>query len=192
MKSLAWTMISQRIRHRVCGYLFLLLFLFLVFYTFMEKNREISSPEKIESPVYIRFAGEVRKPGVYTFQSKNDLTEFLKEDLSYHSLDISWLLNSKPEWNTGITLKVTKRESEYHYEKLEIPAYQKITLGIAIDINKESVQGLTAIPGIGKSLALTIEQERSKKNGFSDINELKSLPGIGEKKLLKITPYIRL
>ena len=192
MKPLVWTMISQRIRSRVCGYLFLLLFLFLLFYIVMEKNRETGGAELIESPVYIRFAGEVRKPGVYTFQSKNDLTEFLKEDLSYNLLDISWLLNSEPKWNTGITLKVSKRGTEYYYEKMEISAYQKITLGIPIDINKESVQGLIAIPGIGKSLALTIEEERIKRSGFTDIKELRSLPGIGEKKLLKITPFIRL
>ncbi len=77
-------------------------------------------------------------------------------------------------------------------KKKAMYAYQKITLGIPIDINRESAQGLTAIPGIGKSLALIIEEERIKRNGFKNINELKDLPGIGEKLFLKITPYIRL
>lgn len=82
--------------------------------------------------------------------------------------------------------------NEYHFEKSEISAYHKITLGIPVNLNKESVEGLRAIPGIGKTIALAIQKERIKRHGFSNINDLKSIPGIGDKTLLKILPYIRL
>ena len=71
-------------------------------------------------------------------------------------------------------------------------AFHKITLGMPININKESVKGLTAIPGIGNVLARTIEDERKKRKGFKDINELKSLHGIGDKLFAKIKPYVEL
>ncbi len=74
----------------------------------------------------------------------------------------------------------------------ELTAYQKITLGIPVDINMESAEGLTALPGIGINLAKKIEQVRTERNGFKDINELRSIPGIGEKKFLKIAPHVRL
>ena len=85
-----------------------------------------------------------------------------------------------------------EKESVEYPEKSEISAFHKVTLGIPVNINSESVEGLTAIPGIGNSLALTIEKERIKRKGFKDINELKTIHGIGEKLFLKIAPYVRL
>ena len=93
--------------------------------------------------------------------------------------------------NSGIS-SIEKNCMEYHPDKDEISAFHKVTLGIPIDINKESVYGLTAIPGIGNSLARKVKEERIKRNGFTDINELKELPGIGEKLFSKIAPYIRI
>ncbi|MBN2420119.1 MAG: helix-hairpin-helix domain-containing protein [Deltaproteobacteria bacterium] len=87
---------------------------------------------------------------------------------------------------------IEENREEYLSETCKMTAFQKVTLGIPVDINRESVNGLTAIPGIGKSLARTIEDERVKRNGYKDINELKTLPGIGEKLFNKITPYIRI
>lgn len=121
---------KQRIKNRSNAFLILLLFLFLIYYTVMDRDRGIKN--------------------------------------------------------------IVKYCAEYHLEKDDMSAFHKITLGIPININKESVNGLTAIPGIGNSLARKIEEERKKRNGFKDINELKSLPGIGEKLFSKIAPYIRL
>ena len=169
----------------------LLAFLFLAYYAVMDKNSGTGSPENYISPVFIRLEGEVGKPGIYSLQKKDDLPELLRKETG-QSEDLSLLLNSEPRWDSGITIEVNKRGGKYFYEKHEIPACQKVTLGIPVNINRESAEGLTAVPGIGKSLALAIEDERIKRNGFSDISELKSLPGIGDKLLLKIKPYIRL
>ena len=93
--------------------------------------------------------------------------------------------------NRGI-YSIEENSPEYHLQKDEISGFHKVTLGIPVSINKESVNGLTAIPGIGNSLARTIKEERIKRNGFTDINELKTLPGIGDKLFARIRPYIRL
>lgn len=185
-------MAGQANKNNYRGYLLILLLLLFLYYTAMEKNSEVNSKEINNFPVYIRIEGDIDNPGVFHFNNKNDLLTLLKEKLSDHSIDISWLLNNEPQWDSGITLKIDKEGSLYHHEKMDIPAYHKVTLGIPININRESVEGLTAIPGIGESLALTIEKEREKRNGFSDINELRGLPGIGEKKFIKIKPYVKL
>jgi DNA uptake protein ComE-like DNA-binding protein len=93
---------------------------------------------------------------------------------------------------TGTTLITGKEGDEYSFNMSELTAYHKITLGIPVNINMESAEGLTALPGIGKTLARTIERERIKRNGFKNIIELKGLPGIGEKKFSKIAPHVRL
>ncbi len=101
------------------------------------------------------------------------------------------VFNTARDQNGGIN-SIEKDCAEYHPEKGVMSAFHKVTLGIPISINRESVEGLTAIPGIGNSLARTIKEERIKRNGFTDINELKTLPGIGDKLFLKIESYVRL
>lgn len=87
---------------------------------------------------------------------------------------------------------IEKKGTEYYSEKGGVSAFHKVTLGIPINVNKESADGLTAIPGIGNALARTIEKERKKRNGFTDINDLKTVSGIGEKLFAKIKPYVTL
>ena len=71
-------------------------------------------------------------------------------------------------------------------------AFYKFTLGIPLSLNEESEEGLTAIPGIGPGLAGVIVNERNKRGGFKDLDEIKTIYGIGEKVYKKIAPYIRL
>jgi DNA uptake protein ComE-like DNA-binding protein len=96
------------------------------------------------------------------------------------------------EKKTSTAVKTGKASDEYVINTGGLSAYQKIALGIPVNINMESAEGLAAIPGIGKTLAHTIERERIKRNGFKSIIELKELPGIGEKKFLKIAPHVKL
>ncbi len=80
----------------------------------------------------------------------------------------------------------------FFFELNEIDAYKKITLGIPISINRESEEGLCAIPGIGPSLAKRIVEERRKKGGFKSKKELLEVKGIGKRLFKKILPYISL
>ena len=52
----------------------------------------------------------------------------------------------------------------------DFTAYQKTTIGIQLSVNSESAEGLTAIPGIGESLARTIVDEREKRRGYKDLH----------------------
>jgi DNA uptake protein ComE-like DNA-binding protein len=71
-------------------------------------------------------------------------------------------------------------------------AFYKVTLGIPISLNTESLYGLTAIPGIGPSIARAIVRERDKRMGFQQKNEMLSIPGIGPILYKKVARYLRL
>lgn len=71
-------------------------------------------------------------------------------------------------------------------------AFYKITLGIPISLNNESVNGLTAIPGIGPRIASSIVRERAKREGFQQMDEILSIPGIGPKLYRKAARYLTL
>jgi competence protein ComEA len=50
-----------------------------------------------------------------------------------------------------------------------------------IDINKATIEQLTSLQGIGKAKAKAIVEYRAKINGFTHIDDLKEVKGIGNK-----------
>lgn len=59
-----------------------------------------------------------------------------------------------------------------------------------ININTATQAQLDSLPGIGPTLALRIIQYRAKNGPFTSPEELLRVPGIGEKKLAELQPFI--
>lgn len=59
-----------------------------------------------------------------------------------------------------------------------------------ININTSTVEELTSLPGIGESKALNIIKYREENGGFKNIEEIKNVSGIGEDVFSKIKTYI--
>ena len=79
---------------------------------------------------------------------------------------------------------------EGHYSRTsEMTAFQKMTLGMHVSINLESLEGLTAVPGIGPGLAGLIVRERDNRGGFKSLDEIKSIRGIGPGLYKRVRPY---
>jgi len=78
-------------------------------------------------------------------------------------------------------------------EQIRIP-YIGETLGIAeeklVDINKAGVEELCTIPGIGEARATAIIEYRELSGGFTEIEELKNISGIKDATFNKIKPYV--
>jgi competence protein ComEA len=61
-----------------------------------------------------------------------------------------------------------------------------------IAINTATAEELAQLPGVGPSTAAAILAYRQERGGFSSIDELNEVKGIGPKKLEKMRPYVRL
>lgn len=59
-----------------------------------------------------------------------------------------------------------------------------------ININKAGVNQLTTLPGVGEKTALNIIEWRNKNGNFKSVNQLLEVKGIGNAKLEKIKQYI--
>ncbi|MFN4131824.1 MAG: ComEA family DNA-binding protein [Caldimicrobium sp.] len=59
-----------------------------------------------------------------------------------------------------------------------------------LDLNKATLDQLKALPGIGEITAKRIIELRERKGGFQSIEELKEVPGIGDKKLEVLKNYL--
>lgn len=60
-----------------------------------------------------------------------------------------------------------------------------------IDLNTATLNQLQLLPGVGESTAENIINYRIINNGFSSVEELKNVKGIGEKKFSQIIPYVK-
>lgn len=63
------------------------------------------------------------------------------------------------------------------------PAAWSRTLGQRLDLNRLSVEELSAIPGIGRKLGAALAGERATRHGFSDWSEVAAVKGVGRTKL---------
>ncbi len=72
----------------------------------------------------------------------------------------------------------------------EISDGNAIEVMYPININTADQATLQLLPGIGKTYAERIIEYRKNNNGFSDVQELTNIKGIGEKRLARIRPLI--
>lgn len=59
-----------------------------------------------------------------------------------------------------------------------------------IDLNRATKSELMSLPGIGETTAERILLARQERGRFRSVRDLRSVKGIGEKKLEKLIPYI--
>ena len=59
-----------------------------------------------------------------------------------------------------------------------------------LDLNTATLQQLMLLPGIGETLGQRIIDYRTEHNGFTSVDELKQVSGIGDKKFAQIAPYV--
>ena len=62
-----------------------------------------------------------------------------------------------------------------------------------INVNQADWVTLSLVPGVGEKLARRIVEKRQERGGkFESLDDLKEVPGIGEKMLEKLHPYLSL
>ncbi|MBQ8880883.1 MAG: helix-hairpin-helix domain-containing protein [Oscillospiraceae bacterium] len=61
-----------------------------------------------------------------------------------------------------------------------------------MDINTATAQQLQLLPGIGEALAQRIIEYRTEHGGFSSVEDLMNVSGIGEKKFEGLRDYVKI
>jgi competence protein ComEA len=72
----------------------------------------------------------------------------------------------------------------------DMPAVRRLALGLPIDLNHVSAEELSRVPGIGDRLAAQIVQLRQTQGKFNSLSNLKTVPGVKEKKLNNLKKYL--
>ncbi len=62
--------------------------------------------------------------------------------------------------------------------------------GGPIDLNSATAAQLETLPGIGPSFAAAIIRERDRRGGFTNVEQLRDVRGIGEKRFAELKPLV--
>jgi competence protein ComEA len=144
-----------------------------------------------DGSVFVQIEGDVRHPGVYSFDHAPGVHEVIDKGEGPALLSGAGSM-SHDSLSSGAKITVRADKDGYSYRLSEMSSFNRITLGIPVSINRETEEGLTAVPGIGPQLATEIVKERDKRGGFKSLEELRTVSGIGQKKYKTILEYVTL
>ena len=171
---------------------FLLLLLLLVALTLAKGNSNFAGTEGTccEKKVFVQISGDVVRPSVYGFCEPPDLKALLVRAEGLISGRGTARTPTGVLCNSGADIDVRFQGKRLQVFQGEMSSFYRITFGMPVSLNRETQEGLTAIPGIGSGLAKAIVRERNERGGFHSIDDILSIQGIGPSLYGKISPYL--
>ena len=182
--------LDKKISDRVTGFLLLLLMLLLLFSSNLLTLQSDPGEAPCSEPLFVQVDGDVGNPGVYPFSSTPTIQHLLEKAGGLKQGGALLHAPSESRIFSGARVVFILDGKNCRIVQSQMSAFQKLTLGIPLSLNKESEEGLTALPGIGPGLARAIVEERARRGGFRQIEELMDIPGIGRKVFAKIRSHL--
>lgn len=191
--------------------IFVIITIVIIFisYFFLNKEEEIfiaqekdTSTTLIEEKFYVDIKGAVKKPGVYEFNNGDRVIDAIKKS--------EGLTNNANTSNINLSKKLASEMVVYVYTNKEIKEGIKAlecsttcecetvkvnncindNLNKKININTATISDLQTLTGIGEAKANDIINYREENGGFTNIEELKNISGIGDMIFEKIKDFI--
>ena len=174
------------------------------FYSFWRKNSVSESASSGETPVkgakiteektseiIVYISGAVNKPGVFKMLNNARVIDLvtMAGGLAPEA-DVSKINMAQPI-KDGMHINVVARPVLVGGGDV-LASASKVKGNTKISINTADKSELDALPGVGPSLADRIMEYRQTNGSFSDINELKKVPGVSQSKFDKIKDKITL
>lgn len=179
---------------------------------FVEQNEEINI-EKEKNNIYnldesniqlkdksivVEIKGEVNSPDVYTLKDESIVKDVI--DLAggvTEEADLSNINRAKKLQNHELIYIRNKNEVNEVSEENIINVLGNDIDGVSdnsslINLNSATIEDLKSLNGIGDAKAAGIVEYREKNGGFSSIDQIKEVDGIGEKMFEKIKDKIEI
>ncbi len=144
-----------------------------------------------EGQIYVEVVGDVQKEGIYCFAKEVTVREavaeaggtvgrmVLAEDISSQRISSGSKLMVSGGKGKPVVIKIRRMEPE-----------KFLIFSIPIDLNQATEEELVVLPGIGENLAARIVEYRIAKRGFSRLEELMEVRGIGRGKYERLKRFI--
>ena len=156
------------------------------------------------APAVIQIVGEVRSPGVYEMQIGDRVLDAIEaaggmtEAAAIESVNLAATVKDGsrivvPATTTNASILMHLSEGTIQdtaTARLSEASPLAEPRGLPIDLNTATVEQLKSLPGIGDTRANQIVEFRASKGGFSTLEQLLEISGIGTKTLEAIRPLV--
>lgn len=181
-------------------------------FSLLNMTNIITMPEIIK----VEIKGEVENPGVFTITKGSRVEDLLKKVKLKKTASLEFNNLSKKLNDEDVVIIYSDQEIKnfqngntavkYVEKECICPSIKNISCfnnavtnldGLInntgkVSLNSALIDELITLPGIGEAKAKLIIEYREQNNGFKDIEEIMNIKGIGEKMFEKIKPYITL
>jgi len=151
-----------------------------------EVKESLTTENINKKTITIFISGEVKNPGVVTIDSEkrlSDAVDKLGGTTEYADLNKINLATKLTDESHYIIPKIGDSIENYNNEEIESNESGKLeNKSNLININKASIEELDTLPGIGEATANKIVNYRDEKGKFNSIEDIKNVNGIGDKK----------
>jgi competence protein ComEA len=170
----------------------------------------------INKPIKVEIKGEVENPGVYTLRENSRVEDLLKKVKLKKTASLKFNNLSKKLKDEDVVIIYSDQEIKnfqngntairYIEKECVCPSIANISCfdsavtnldGIInqsgkVSLNSATIEELMTLPGIGEGKAKLIIEYRNTNNGFKEIDEIMNVKGIGEKVFEKLKAYLTL
>ncbi|WP_409186353.1 helix-hairpin-helix domain-containing protein [Amycolatopsis sp. VS8301801F10] len=144
---------------------------------------QVPHASKAKENLVISVVGHVRSPGLVTVPSGSRVADALR---------------AAGGANPGVdltTLNLARKLADGEQLAVGVPAAQAAPVGSGaaaskIDLNSATAEQLDSLPGVGEVTARRITDWRTQHGGFSSVEQLRDVDGIGESKFEKLREQV--
>jgi len=157
-----------------------------------------SGPKGVPATIAVHVAGAVNHPGVvelHTGARVIDAVEAVGGALADGDLDRLNLAAKVTDGQRVFVAKVGQADPGAPTDGTGVTGADESGTGGAVtggkvDLNTATQAQLEELPGIGPTYAQSIIAERQRRGGFTSVNDLRSVRGIGEKRFAELAPLV--
>ncbi len=145
--------------------------------------------------VYV--AGAVERPGLYTLASSARVNDAvaraggLRSDADADAIDLAEHVTDGEEIRALRIGEPAPRAAHRHTARRRPSRKARVPVGV-IDVNTADASALTALPGVGTTLAERIVEYRRVNGPFASLDELADVAGMTQRRIDAIAPYLAL
>lgn len=154
-----------------------------------------------EKKIIIHITGSVQKEGIVELEENSRISDAIEaaggllSDANVQNVNLAYKIKDGQKIYIPSIYDEEENEtiSTQNGDNIIIEAKEEITQTDEkqkININTATQTELETLPGIGPSTALKIIEYRKENGNFYNIDEIKDIPGIGEKKYEEIKDHI--
>jgi len=164
-------------------------------FEYSEDTEDISEsaaePPELPTTVFVEVKGAVVSPGVYELPADARVKNVLDVAVLSENADLL-TVNQSAKLTDEMVVYIPYEgeiDDETAVKTFSTAAKENVAAG-QVNINTASIAELTTLNGIGEKKAQAILTYREEQGLFTTMEEIKNIPGIGDKTFENLKPYI--